>query len=301
VVWHHLGGDAPQDVSPLQDAVVWRLRMPRVLLAVLVGAGLAVTGAVLQTLTDNPLADPYLLGISSGASFGAVLVVVAGVGAGAWSMGSGAFAGAAVAIALVLLLGSKGGRLSPLRMVLAGVAVAQLCGAALSFVILWAANRHATMSVEFWLAGSITRATWPVVTATAVVVVAALVICLGFARGLDALVFGEDAAITLGVPVSWMRWVLVVVTAALTAVLVSVSGSVGFVGLVLPHAARFLVGPAHRALLPVTALAGGTFVLWADTLARTVFAPREVPVGLLTALVGVPAFLIVLRRATFRS
>ncbi|NHC46663.1 FecCD family ABC transporter permease [Motilibacter aurantiacus] len=300
VLARHLGlGDTP--VSPLHDAVVWELRLPRVLTAAAVGAGLAVAGAVLQTLTRNPLAEPYLLGVSSGASLGAVLVLVAGVGGGVVSLTAGAFAGAVSAFVLVLALGSVAGRITPARMVLAGVALAQLCAATLSFVVLWVASPHATQSAQFWLAGSLTRSSWGYAGACAAVLAGVLLICAWNARSLDALAFGEDAATGLGVPVQALRWLLLVAVALLTAVLVSVSGSIGFVGLILPHAARFLVGPGHARLLPVVTLAGALFLLWMDTLARVVFAPREMPVGLLTALLGVPAFLVLLRRAELRS
>jgi iron complex transport system permease protein len=305
VLAHHLGmGESATHATgagAVQDAIVWNLRLPRVLTAVIVGAGLAVAGAVMQTLTRNPLADPYLLGVSSGASLGAVLVLVAGVGGGVVSLTSGAFAGAAVAAALLLLLGSTGRRLSPMRTVLAGVAVAQLCAAALSFVIIWVSRPHATQSIEFWLAGSLARSDWQSAGAVALVLVIVTAACFWNARSLDALAFGEDAAAALGVHVQGVRWLLLVATTLLTAGLVSVSGSIGFVGLILPHAARFLVGPQHRRLLPFVALSGGLFLLWMDTLARVLFSPRELPVGLLTPLVGVPVFLLLLRRAQVRS
>jgi iron complex transport system permease protein len=298
VVAQQLGLPLPAGAEPtaMQTTVIWHLRLPRVLAAAVVGAGLALVGAVLQTVTRNPLADPFLLGLSSGASLGAVAVVVLGAGAGALALPLGAFAGALAAFALVLLLGAQGRRLSPLRVVLAGVAVAQLAAALTSLVIIWAGMPQATQVMQFWLAGSLGRARWATLAPAVVVLVVVGAVALRHARALDAFAFGEDAASSLGVEVARLRWVLLLATAALTGTLVAISGTIGFVGLVLPHAARFLVGPRHRLLLPVSALAGAVLLAWIDTLARTAFAPRELPVGLVTALVGVPAFLFLLRR-----
>ncbi|SCL56529.1 iron complex transport system permease protein [Micromonospora citrea] len=289
-------GLAHADVPPLREHIVWRLRLPRVLGAGVVGAGLAAVGAVMQTVTRNPLADPYLLGVSSGASLGAVTVLVLGVGGGVAALTGGAFSGALAAFAVVALVAGRRAALAPTRVVLAGVAVAQLCGAATSFVIIWVANPHATQSITFWLSGSLARVDWAALAWAAPVLAAVLTLVAAYARALNAFAFGEDAAATLGVPVARVRWLLLVATALLTAALVAVSGAVGFVGLILPHAARFLTGADHRRLLPVVVLAGAIFLIWVDTAARTLFAPRELPVGVLTALLGVPAFVVLLRR-----
>ncbi|MGE3619724.1 MAG: FecCD family ABC transporter permease [Acidimicrobiia bacterium] len=300
IIVDHLGG--PESGQPLlRDHIVWELRFPRVLLAGMVGSGLTVVGAVMQTLTRNPLADPYLLGISSGASFGAVVVVVSGIGVTTVALSTGAFAGALAAFLLVLAVGQRAGRITPTRMVLAGVAVAQACSALTTLVILWVNEPHATQMITFWLSGSLAGADWGAVGLVAVVLVAVLGLCAWQGRALDALAFGEDAAASLGVDVVRLRWALLVATALLTAILVSFSGAIGFVGLVLPHAVRFLVGPGHRRVLPVAALAGAIFLIWVDTLARAAFAPRELPVGVLTALVGVPAFVALLRRREVRG
>ncbi|PSL08528.1 iron complex transport system permease protein [Haloactinopolyspora alba] len=288
-----LGADRPNEI---RADIIWQLRLPRALSAIVVGAGLAVVGAIMQTLTRNPMADPYLLGISSGASLGAVLVIVGGVGAGVLGVSAGAFAGALLAFALVLVIGQRYGTLTPVRMILAGIAIGQLCGAVTSFVILWVADPHATQDVQFWMSGSLAAARWPSLRLAAVVLVAALLLCLWQARTLNAFAFGEDAAASLGVDVNRIRWLLLVACALLTGVLVAVSGAIGFVGLLLPHAVRFLAGPDHRAVLPLSALLGGVFLLWVDTAARTVFDPRELPVGVVTAMVGVPAFIWVLRQ-----
>ncbi|MGW7083269.1 FecCD family ABC transporter permease [Streptomyces sp. NPDC054871] len=290
----HLGwGEAT--LTPIRDGIVWNLRMPRTLLAAVCGAGLAVCGTVLQSLLRNPLADPFVLGVSSGASTGAVAIVVLGVGGGVVSVSAGAFVGAVASFALVLLLSHTLGG-SADRVVLSGVAAMQLFSALTSFVILTSGDAETTRSVLFWLLGSLSGVGWTDVWLCAAVLFVALAICLTQARTLDAFVFGQDAAATLGVHVARTRLLLLSITALLTAALVSSAGAIGFVGLVLPHAARVLVGAGHARLLPVTALAGAVFLVWVDTLARTVLDPQEVPVGVVTSLIGVPAFVLVLYR-----
>lgn len=290
----HLGwGEAT--LTPIRDGIVWNLRMPRTLLAAVCGAGLAVCGTVLQSLLRNPLADPFVLGVSSGASTGAVAIVVLGVGGGVVSVSAGAFVGAVVSFALVLLLSHTLGG-SADRVVLSGVAAMQLFSALTSFVILTAGDAETTRGVLFWLLGSLSGVGWTDVWLCGAVLVVALTVCLAHARTLDAFAFGQDAAATLGVHVARTRLILLSITALLTAALVSSAGAIGFVGLVLPHAARALVGSGHARLLPVTALAGAVFLVWVDTLARTVLDPQEVPVGVVTSLIGVPAFVLVLYR-----
>ncbi|MYY83477.1 iron chelate uptake ABC transporter family permease subunit [Streptomyces sp. SID335] len=290
----HLGwGESP--LTPIRDGIVWNLRMPRTVLAAVCGAGLAVCGAVMQSLLRNPLADPFVLGVSSGASTGAVAVVVLGVGGGVVSVSAGAFAGALCSFALVLLLSHTLGDTTD-RVVLSGVAAMQLFSALTSFVVLTAGDAETTRGVLFWLLGSLSGVGWTDVWLCGAVLVAALVICLGHARTLDAFAFGPEAAAALGVRVARTRLVLLCTTALLTAALVSSAGAIGFVGLVLPHAARAVVGSGHARLLPVTALAGAVFLVWVDTLARTALDPQEVPVGVVTSLIGVPAFVAVLYR-----
>lgn len=280
-----------EPLSALRDGMVWQLRMPRILTAAAVGAGLALCGAVMQSLTRNPLADPYLLGLSSGASLGAVLVLLAGV---PLLLPVAAFAGAVGALALALTLAGALGVVTPTRTVLAGLAISQLCAAAVSFVIFWSATGDAFREVLSWLMGSVASATW-----TSVAIAAGAVVLLGVPLALsgsvlDAFTFGDTAAGALGMPVNRTRWVLLVGVALLTGALVSQSGSIGFVGLVLPHAVRLLTGARHRLLLPLSALTGASFLVWADTLARTVFEPRELPVGIVTAAIGAPVFAFLL-------
>jgi iron complex transport system permease protein len=296
-VFHHLGlGSTPLD--PLRDGIVWQLRMPRVLTAAAVGAGLAIAGAVMQALTRNSLADPYLLGLSSGASLGAVSVLLLGV---SLLLPLAAFVGALLALLLTLLVASAGGGLTPSRTVLAGVAVSSLAAALTSFVIFWTATGDSYREILNWLLGSLAGAGWPAVLIGwgAILLVGIPIIVAG--RSLDGFAFGDTAAAALGIHVTRTRWMLLVGTALLTGAMVSVSGSIGFVGLVLPHAVRLLVGSRHRVLLPLSALVGAIFLVWCDTLARTMFDPRELPVGIVTAVIGAPLFVVLLTRRTTRT
>lgn len=236
----HLGA-GESTLTPIRDGIIWNLRMPRTLLAAVCGAGLAVCGTVMQSLLRNPLADPFVLGVSSGASTGAVVVVVLGTGGGAVSLSTGALIGALCSFALVLLLShTLGGTVD--RVVLSGVAAMQLFSALTSFVVMTAADAEQTRGVLFWLLGSLAGVGWSDVGLCAAVLAATLLICLGHARTLDAFAFGQDAAAALGVHVARTRLVLLCTTALLTAALVSSAGAIGFVGLVLPHAARALAG-----------------------------------------------------------
>ncbi|CAL9314799.1 FecCD family ABC transporter permease [Streptomyces sp. SudanB25_2051] len=298
VVVSHVGGE-PSGLTPIRDGIVWNLRLPRTLLAAVCGAGLAVCGAVMQSLLRNPLADPFVLGVSSGASTGAVAVVVLGAGGGALSLSGGAFAGAVCSFAAMLLLSHTLGGTTD-RVVLSGVAAMQLFSALTSFIVVTSADAETTRGVLFWLLGSLSGAGWADVWLCSAVLVLALAVCLGHATTLDAFAFGQEAAATLGVDTARARLVLLCATALLTAALVAAAGAIGFVGLVLPHAARALVGPGHGRLLPATALGGAVFLVWIDTAARTVIDPQEVPVGVMTSLVGVPAFVYVLHRTRRR-
>lgn len=292
----HLGFGEPT-LSPLRDGIVWQLRMPRVLTAAAVGAGLALCGAVMQAITRNPLADPYLLGLSSGASVGAVVVLVLGWGL---LLPLAAFGGAVLALVATLglaLAAGRGGRLAPTTTVLAGVAVTSVFGAITSLVIFWSATNDSYREILNWLLGSLSGTDW---TSVAIAGGALLVVgapLIASARTLDAFAVGESGAAALGVHVARSRALLLGGTALLTGALVAVSGSIGFVGLVLPHAVRLVIGPGHRALLPLSAIAGAIFLVWADTGARTLFDPRELPVGILTALIGGPVFAWLLLRS----
>jgi iron complex transport system permease protein len=271
-------------------------RIPRVLLGGAVGIALAVSGAVLQSVTRNPLADPYLLGVSSGASTGAVAVLMLGVGAGSLSLPAGAFAGALVSFGVLLLLLGGGRVASPARVVLTGVLVSQFFAAVTSVVLMVSGDANSTRGFTYWLLGSLAGARWPTVVVTGVIVLAGVVAVQFFAPALDAFTFGWDSAAALGINVTAARIWLMVLTAVMTAAAVAASGAIGFIGLLIPHAVRVMAGPTHRTLLPLSALAGATFLIWVDTFARTAFTPHELPAGVITALLGAPAFALVLRR-----
>ena len=294
---HHLGfGESP--LSALRDGIVWELRLPRVLTAAAVGAGLAVSGVVMQAITRNPLADPYLLGLSSGASLGAVAVLLLG---SALLLPVAAFLGAVVALALTLLLAGSFGRITPGRTVLAGIAVSALAAAITSLVIFWTVTGDSYREILGWLLGSLAGARWPAVAITFSAILIAGVPIMLSGRVLDAFAFGDTSAATLGVNVQAVRWTTLTGAALLTGAMVSVSGSIGFVGLILPHAVRLMVGPRHRMLLPLSALVGASFLIWADTLARSLFDPKELPVGIVTAIIGAPVFAVLLARRRVNS
>lgn len=282
-------------LSRLEESIIWRLRLPQSVLAAACGAGLAVCGGVLQSLLRNPLADPFVLGVSSGASVGAVSVILLGVGAGVIGMAGGAFLGAIAAFALVLLLARLAGGTTD-RVVLAGIAATQLFSALTSFIVYTSADAEQTRGVLFWLLGSLSSPSWTEVVMCGAVTVGGLIVCLLYAGALDAFSFGDDAAASLGIHVARTRLVLLSVTALITAVVVSVAGAIGFVGLVLPHAARAIVGVWHRVMMPTLALLGALFLVWADVAGRVLIEPRELPIGVITAIVGVPAFIVVLIR-----
>ncbi|MBF0672451.1 MAG: iron chelate uptake ABC transporter family permease subunit [Salinibacterium sp.] len=280
-------------VPPLTDTIVWELRLPRVLTAAAVGAGLALSGAVMQSVTRNPLADPYLLGLSSGASLGAVAVLILGVGI---MLPPAAFAGALLALVASLAIARAGGAITPGRAVLAGLAIAQLAGAATSFIIFWSAKGDSYREILNWLLGSLAGSDWSTVAISGIalaVVGTALVLA---APRLDAFTFGDTAAASLGINVEATRWLLLTGVALLTGAMVAVSGAIGFVGLILPHVVRSVTGPGHARMLPLTVVAGALFLVIADTLARTVFDPRELPVGIITAVIGVPVFVLLFVR-----
>ncbi|WP_018298109.1 FecCD family ABC transporter permease [Corynebacterium lubricantis] len=288
----------PSDLDTA-NAIVWDIRAPRIILGVAVGAGLAVAGTVLQAVVRNLLADPYILGINSGASTGAALAILFGVGAGfgEFALQGSAFVGAALAAALMFAVARAGGRLTSIRLLMAGVAVGYALSALTSFLIFASDSAEGSRSVMFWLLGSLGLAQWnQVLVATLLVVVLVTVILTLLGRNIDALTIGDDAALTLGINPDRLRAGLVILVCIIVGAVVAMAGSIGFIGLVVPHAARRLVGGAHRHLLPVAALLGATLLIAADIAARTLLAPQEIPIGILTALVGAPFLLLLVRR-----
>ncbi|MGH3753550.1 MAG: FecCD family ABC transporter permease [Pseudonocardiaceae bacterium] len=299
IVTYHLVG-WPQAVSwsGAEDSIVWLVRMPRVVLGAVVGAGLALTGAALQAMVRNVLADPYILGVTSGASTGAAATILFGVGAavGASSLTASAFVGALAATAALYLLARVGGQITAIRLLLAGVTIGYVLSAATSFLIFASDTPEGARAVLFWLLGSLSLARWSSVGIAVLVVGAALVALVLWGRRFDALAIGDDTARTLGVPPTRFRIQALAVVSLCVGAVVAVSGGIGFVGLVVPHVARLCVGGAHRRVYPVAALIGAIFLVWADVVARIAFAPRELPLGIVTAVVGAPLLIILVRR-----
>nr|WP_246699483.1 iron ABC transporter permease [Rhizobium sp. BK538] len=283
------------DLNRIQEGVIWDYRLSRALAAASAGASLALCGAILQALLRNPLAEPHVLGISAGASTGAVCVMILGFGYGALSLSSGAFIGAVVAFLLVGILATGTGGSSE-RIILCGVAGSQLFNALTSYIVTTSANAEQARGVLFWLLGSMSGVRWPDVWLSVPISVAGFVVCLFFARALDAFAFGTDAAASLGIAVRKVQVILFATTAIMTAAVVSMMGSIGFVGLLVPHAARFIVGPSHGRLLPTTAVGGAVFVVGADIISRIIIPQQILPIGVVTALFGAPAFAVILYR-----
>ncbi|KOS53483.1 FecCD family ABC transporter permease, partial [Rhodococcus rhodochrous] len=278
-----------------QQAILWNIRMPRVALGALVGAMLAIAGATYQGVFRNPLADPYLLGVSSGAGLGATLAIALGGVLASVGVPVAAFAGGLVAVAATYALGrSVGGMRSEVVIILAGVAVAAFANAAQTFV--QQLYDDTLRQVYTWLLGRLSTDGWSdVVVVLPYVVVSAAVILL-HRRMLDVMAVGDVEAASLGVNPARVRLILVCVATLGTAAVVGASGLIGFVGIVVPHAIRLIVGPGHRLLLPLSLMMGAAFLVLADVLARTVMSPAELPIGVVTAAVGAPFFLVVLRR-----
>ncbi|MFT5143475.1 MAG: iron complex transport system permease protein [Rhodothermales bacterium] len=288
-----------QPPAPEIYAIVWQLRLPRVLLAMVVGGGLAVVGVAMQALVRNPLAEPYILGLSSGAAAGAASFYLGYAPAfllSALSLPLAAFLGGLGTITLVYMVARTGNGLSVTRLLLAGVAMSALMASITSLVLITSPEPNRMRAVLFWLMGSFGSTRWSMLPAPALITAAGTVLLMGLARPLDALLLGEEPARALGIPVERMKHLLIVLSALMTGVLVAYSGTIGFVGLIIPHAVRSVVGVGHRRVLPYSLLAGALFLVWADLAARTVLPGQDLPVGIATAIAGVPFFLTLLRR-----
>jgi iron complex transport system permease protein len=316
----HLGLTAlPVTWTPAQEAIVWQIRLPRVLAGALVGAALATSGALFQGLFRNPMADPYVLGISSGAAFATVLALsveqaiapalgralpsgVAATAAATYGAGPlAAFVGALLAAAVVFGIARRGAQLPIADLLLAGFAVAAVLGAGTTVLLVLSDRLLLRLRAVFsWMAGGISVAGWGQLGLAAPLILLGLAAALLLSRWLDAFLLGEEGAATVGVPVELAKRLVIAIAALLTAAAVTLSGLVGFVGLLVPHAIRLVAGPSHAVLLPAAALGGAAFLVVADLLARTLLAPTELPVGVLTALAGGPAFLVLLKRSRRR-
>lgn len=291
-----LPGVVTPDWSAGREAIVWDIRFPRAILACCVGAGLAIVGASLQSVTRNPLADPHLLGISAGGAFGAILALLhTGMFLGLLTVPLMAFLGALGATMLVLAVSQFAVATSADRLILAGVAVSFIV-MSLANVLIFLGDPRATHTVVFWMLGGLGLAQWSqLIYPLAVLVLCGVYLWLN-ASSLNAMTIGDETASTLGIPVARFRLTVFVVGALITGVMVAFSGIIGFVGLMVPHIVRLLVGGDYRRVLPVAAIFGAIFLLWADILARTVMAPDDIPIGIVTGLIGGIFFVWLLRR-----
>ncbi|WP_234189125.1 iron ABC transporter permease [Shinella sp. NM-101] len=291
-------------IDPIELSVIWHYRMSRAVVAACGGASLALSGLILQALLRNPLAEPYLLGISAGASTGAVAVTVAGFGAGLLSMSAGAFAGAITAFVLVALLARAAGGGTGMRgaavIILAGIAGSQMFNALTALIIAQSASAEQARGIMFWLLGNLSGVRWPDTWLVLPMTLAGLGITLWHVRALDAFAFGAESAAALGIDVRRTQVVLIGTATLVTAIMVSVAGAIGFVGLVVPHAMRILVGARHSRLVPATALAGAVFLVVSDVVSRIALPGQVLPIGVVTALVGAPAFAFIMVRGRQR-
>lgn len=300
-LWAALSGGRIAAEEETAYQIVWQIRTPRVLLAALVGAGLSAVGVAIQAMVRNALADPFVLGVSSGASVGAVSVTVTGglAALGVYAVSAGAFLGALGASLLVYAASTSRGALSPLRLVLTGVAMSLGFQALMSMIIYFAPASEATSMVLYWTMGSFGAATWGSLPVVAAAVLLGLAVLYRCGRALDVLALGDETAASLGIGPDRHRKALLVLVSLVTGVMVAVSGAIAFVGLIMPHVVRMVVGAAHARVLAVAPLAGAVFMVWVDLVARTAAAPRELPLGVITALVGVPVFIALMRRKSY--
>ncbi len=295
MAWHEWLA-AMQDSGSTYGELVWRLRLPRALAAWAVGSLLAISGCLMQVLLRNPLADPYVLGVSGGAAFVSLLGMAFGVAVNflPWL----ALLGALISVLMVFGLARGTGPWSGTRLLLTGVVTASGWAALISLVLSLSPD-NSLRGMLFWLMGDLSYATLPVWSL--IVLAASFILTLGLARSLNVLAMGETTARLLGEPTRHLLWLIYLLASVLTATAVSIAGSVGFVGLIVPHLMRLLVGSDHRILIPAAMLFGGLFLVMSDTLARTLLSPQQLPVGVITALLGVPLFLLLLNRARLKG
>ena len=298
-VWDVLLGNltaAPDALSSKNSVIIWNVRTPRMLLALLVGAGLSVAGVAIQGVLRNVLADPYLIGISSGASTGAALVLLGFASATSLSLTVGAYLGSLAAILLVFGIARSGGSITSERFIFAGIIVGFAMTALTNLLIFLSGSDHGARSVMFWMLGSLNLANWDSLLIPFLALLVTLTLMILWGRKFDAISIGDDTARTLGTNPDHFRTLSLAIIAACVATLVAVSGAIGFLGLVVPHISRRMVGATHRGVFVISALLGSVLLMWSDALARTMFQPKELPIGVLTALLGTPLLLFLMRR-----
>lgn len=296
-------GDPLELVNNANYNIIWMIRFPRVLLAIIVGAGLALCGAIMQATVQNPLAEPYILGISSGASLGATFSIMLGVGSFNFLSMQGtsfwAFAGALASSLMVLVLASLGSKISSVKLILAGTVVNALCNSLSNFIISIASNAEGMQTVKFWTMGSLASAKWDNLLFPSIVVILCCIFFILQSRNLNLLLMGDESSITLGINLSFYRKLYMVITSLLTGVLVSVCGIIGFVGLIIPHIVRAFIGSDHKKLTPIVILFGSIFIIWADVIARIAIPNSELSIGIITSIVGSPLFVYMLVKKSY--
>ena len=288
--------------SVMTQNIIWEIRFPRVLLGAICGAGLAICGVLMQCVTKNPIAEPYILGISSGASCGAVAVIVLGgmSAIGINSITMGAFIGSLLSGVLVFIIGTQMGRTtSTTRLVLSGMAISTIFSALTNLLIYSAENANQAKSALFWTIGSLGGAKWQVLFFPFVIFLIVIVVAWIMSKSLDILLVGDDSAIILGINVKRIKIIILVLSTLLTSALVAVTGAIGFIGLVVPHICRTLVGSDHKKLIILSSLVGAIFLIISDVIARGLFPPIEIPIGIITSLVGGPFFLYLISKKNY--
>lgn len=286
--------------GPVHD-IVWLLRLPRLVLAALVGMGLSVCGVIMQAVVKNPLADPYILGISSGASLGATAAILLGIGValGENFVGIAAFIGAFAMSLGVLFISNLGGRSNAVKLLLAGMALSAVCGAFSSFIVYFANNKEGMQTIAYWMMGSFAGAKWETLAVIGPIVVLAVMFFWTQSRMLNLMLLGDESALTLGTDLHIYRQIYLLVSSLIVGFVVYAAGMVGFVGLVVPHVIRMLVGTDHKKLIPVSALAGAVFLVIADGLCRVIIPRTELPIGILISLIGAPCFVYLMIKKTY--
>lgn len=284
------------------ESIIWEIRLPRVLLGAIGGAGLALCGVLMQCVTKNPIAEPYILGLSSGASCGAVAVIVLGgmASVGITSVTMGAFIGSILTGGLVLTIGTQMGRdSSTIRLVLSGMAISTIFSALTNLLIYAAKNTNQAKTALFWTVGSLGGAKWEVLLLPSILLAIVMIITLYISKSLDLLLVGDQSAVILGMNIKLMKGLVLVLSTLLTSALIAVTGSIGFIGLVVPHIGRTLVGNDHKKLVLFSSLMGAIFLIGSDMIARGLFPPLEIPIGIITALVGGPFFLYLIAKRNY--
>ena len=286
--------------GPLHD-IIWLLRLPRLVLAALVGMGLSVCGVIMQAVVKNPLADPYILGISSGASLGATAAILLGIGValGENFVGIAAFIGAFAMSLGVLFISNLGGRSNSVKLLLAGMALSAVCGAFSSFIVYFANNKEGMQTIAYWMMGSFAGAKWETLAVIGPIVLLAVLFLWTQSRMLNLMLLGDESALTLGTDLHIYRQIYLLVSSLIVGFVVYAAGMVGFVGLVVPHVIRMLVGTDHKKLIPVSALTGAVFLVIADALCRVIIPRTELPIGILISLIGAPCFVYLMIKKTY--